>query len=174
MFREIFQYVACLSIFTSVFSLHIFDRNAPSLQFTGIDSKLIINTQNGSPSTKVHHKNFNLQNDKSETHMLKEPTGPNTQNDGKQHLFFTPKDFDNIIQDNIPSNHWIHFTPYLTSKKRAMNNDVSDHKFGDSGSVKFNSKTLPTVPHGIANQLMLRSARGQRQYDVPQIGKIFF
>ncbi|XP_073846298.1 low-density lipoprotein receptor domain-containing jelly belly protein isoform X2 [Musca autumnalis] len=26
-------------------------------------------------------------------------------------------------------------------------------------------------PHSLANQLMLRSARGQRQYDVPQIGK---
>lgn len=27
------------------------------------------------------------------------------------------------------------------------------------------------IPHSIASQLMLRSARGQRQYDVPQIGK---
>lgn len=28
---------------------------------------------------------------------------------------------------------------------------------------------MPTIPHGMASQLMLRSARGQRQYDVPQI-----
>ncbi|XP_058459703.1 uncharacterized protein LOC131435630 [Malaya genurostris] len=28
---------------------------------------------------------------------------------------------------------------------------------------------LPPIPHGMASQLMLRSARGQRQYDVPQI-----
>lgn len=34
----------------------------------------------------------------------------------------------------------------------------------------------PPIPHGIASQLMLRSARGQRNYDVPQIGEfsIFF
>lgn len=31
--------------------------------------------------------------------------------------------------------------------------------------------SLPPIPHGLASQLMLRSARGQRQYDVPQIGK---
>lgn len=30
---------------------------------------------------------------------------------------------------------------------------------------------LPQVTHGIASQLMLRSARGQRNYDVPQIGE---
>lgn len=30
---------------------------------------------------------------------------------------------------------------------------------------------LPQVSHGIASQLMLRSARGQRNYDVPQIGE---
>lgn len=36
----------------------------------------------------------------------------------------------------------------------------------------INSANLPSlVPHGLASQLMLRSARGQRQYDVPQIGK---
>lgn len=29
----------------------------------------------------------------------------------------------------------------------------------------------PPIPHGIASQLMLRSARGQRNYDVPQIGE---
>lgn len=28
---------------------------------------------------------------------------------------------------------------------------------------------MPSIPHGMASQLMLRSARGQRQYDVPQI-----
>jgi hypothetical protein len=45
---------------------------------------------------------------------------------------------------------------------------------GSSGSNSGSSSSmpnLPTIPHGMASQLMLRSARGQRQYDVPQIGK---
>lgn len=174
MFRDILQCVACLSIFTSVLSLHIFDRNSPSPQNTGIDSKILISNQNESPSSNFLHYNINDKNDASGVHLLQEPSGPNTQINRKQHYIFNTKTYDNILQGSSPSDHWIHFTPYFTSKKRAMNNDISDHKYGDSGSVKFNSKTLPTVPqHGIANQLMLRSARGQRQYDVPQIGKYF-
>lgn len=37
-----------------------------------------------------------------------------------------------------------------------------------AGSVKQN---LAQVSHGITSQLMIRSPRGQRNYDVPQIGK---
>lgn len=40
-----------------------------------------------------------------------------------------------------------------------------------SGVGPVGAKSLPPIPHGLASQLMLRSARGQRQYDVPQIGK---
>ncbi|XP_055691721.1 uncharacterized protein LOC129794848 [Lutzomyia longipalpis] len=41
---------------------------------------------------------------------------------------------------------------------------------GNSGSTSTSGiPNLPPVPHSIANQLMLRSVRGQRQYDVPQI-----
>lgn len=35
----------------------------------------------------------------------------------------------------------------------------------------FMDDAASMIPHSIASQLMLRSARGQRQYDVPQIGK---
>ncbi len=47
---------------------------------------------------------------------------------------------------------------------------------GSSGSGSATSGSsgkhiLPQVTHGIASQLMLRSARGQRNYDVPQIGE---
>lgn len=38
-------------------------------------------------------------------------------------------------------------------------------------SNPFLGDTSSMIPHSIASQLMLRSARGQRQYDVPQIGK---
>lgn len=42
---------------------------------------------------------------------------------------------------------------------------------GGGGIIKTN---LAQVSHGIASQLMLRSPRGQRNYDVPQIGKSIF
>lgn len=40
---------------------------------------------------------------------------------------------------------------------------------GSGGSSSDGSGNMPTIPHDMASQLMLRSARGQRQYDVPQI-----
>lgn len=33
------------------------------------------------------------------------------------------------------------------------------------------AETAPDVPKGLASQFVLRSTRGNRQYDVPQIGK---
>ncbi|GAB0098922.1 uncharacterized protein DMENIID0001_147310 [Sergentomyia squamirostris] len=40
---------------------------------------------------------------------------------------------------------------------------------GGSSGTNSGIPNLSPVPHSIANQLMLRSVRGQRQYDVPQI-----
>lgn len=42
---------------------------------------------------------------------------------------------------------------------------------GSGTPVSSGKHILPQVSHGIASQLMLRSARGQRNYDVPQIGE---
>lgn len=65
----------------------------------------------------------------------------------------------------------------LHQNKRAPNSgsggglgSAVSEKGGSDGS---NVKPIlpPQVSHGIASQLMLRSARGQRNYDVPQIGK---
>lgn len=46
---------------------------------------------------------------------------------------------------------------------------------GDSGGGGYKGSSyggmMPQMAHGIASQLMLRSSRGQRNYDVPQIGK---
>lgn len=55
------------------------------------------------------------------------------------------------------------------SKRTSTGGSVGDSN-GNSMSNNV-APNLPTVPHGLASQLMLRSARGQRQYDVPQIGK---
>lgn len=51
---------------------------------------------------------------------------------------------------------------------------ISEKSGSDGGGIaSSNVKPIlpPQVSHGIASQLMLRSARGQRNYDVPQIGE---
>lgn len=50
---------------------------------------------------------------------------------------------------------------------------ISEKGGSDGGIASSNAKPIlpPQVSHGIASQLMLRSARGQRNYDVPQIGE---
>lgn len=52
-------------------------------------------------------------------------------------------------------------------------NSAISEKAGSDDVASSNVKPIlpPQVSHGIASQLMLRSARGQRNYDVPQIGE---
>ena len=56
----------------------------------------------------------------------------------------------------------------LTSSQTAKDQHLQVSK--KSGNP-FLGDTASLIPHSIASQLMLRSARGQRQYDVPQIGE---
>ncbi|XP_062556426.1 synaptonemal complex protein 4 [Armigeres subalbatus] len=44
-----------------------------------------------------------------------------------------------------------------------------DSSNSGGSSSSGGSGNMPSIPHDMASQLMLRSARGQRQYDVPQI-----
>ncbi|XP_058053313.1 uncharacterized protein LOC131205291 [Anopheles bellator] len=53
-----------------------------------------------------------------------------------------------------------------TNSKRASPTGGRNKMMADSGQE---SGSMPSLPHGVANQMMLRSTRGQRQYDVPQI-----
>lgn len=69
----------------------------------------------------------------------------------------------------------------VNNKRSNMDHGVGGNKAnvggvggGSSGSASMVQPNLPPVPHGIASQLMLRTARGQRQYDVPQIGEFCF
>ncbi|XP_052890362.1 PE-PGRS family protein PE_PGRS26 [Anopheles moucheti] len=57
-----------------------------------------------------------------------------------------------------------------SSSKRASPTGGRNKMMADSAQDAGGSSSgLPSIPHGIANQMMLRSTRGQRQYDVPQI-----
>uniref|UniRef100_A0A182LU98 Uncharacterized protein n=1 Tax=Anopheles culicifacies TaxID=139723 RepID=A0A182LU98_9DIPT len=60
-----------------------------------------------------------------------------------------------------------------SSNKRASPTGGRNKMKTDSGQ-DGSSSGLPSIPHGIANQMMLRSTRGQRQYDVPQIANSSF
>lgn len=82
--------------------------------------------------------------------MSHEPIGPLSEPRGLQELFSggTAAKYDIRLQQQQQQH---------TSKR--------------SGVGPGGAKSIPPIPHGLASQLMLRSARGQRQYDVPQIGK---
>lgn len=59
------------------------------------------------------------------------------------------------------------------SKRSSSSSGSSASSSGDSSGQNNGGGGggggMPSIPHGMASQLMLRSARGQRQYDVPQI-----
>lgn len=78
------------------------------------------------------------------------------------------------FQQKLPDFTQIHQIKRTSSD--GNDGDADDSSSGGANSGVATSSNLPVVPHGIANQFMLRSSRGQRQYDVPQIGKstLFF
>lgn len=59
----------------------------------------------------------------------------------------------------------------IRQQQSQLQQQQQTHTSKRSGVGPGGAKSLPPIPHGLASQLMLRSARGQRQYDVPQIGK---
>ncbi|XP_039429301.1 uncharacterized protein LOC120412772 [Culex pipiens pallens] len=65
--------------------------------------------------------------------------------------------------------------PANNKRSSSSSSASSSGSSGDSsgqnggGAAGGSAGGMPSIPHGMASQLMLRSARGQRQYDVPQI-----
>ncbi|XP_050090287.1 transcriptional activator protein Pur-beta [Anopheles aquasalis] len=58
------------------------------------------------------------------------------------------------------------------NSKRASPTNSRNKMMADSGGgggAPEGGSSMPSIPHSVANQMMLRSTRGQRQYDVPQI-----
>lgn len=198
MFRETIQILACLALLTSANSLHMardsFHRPTSDLGIVDFidDTSDEIQSQHeqnqqtpleqSSPTTTgsnyhsrphtVHDQQINLspnsidQFDRS-TSMRDRQDTPRA----LQELFAGPSTLDIRLEQQKHLNQ----QEQQHQNKRASVSTTSPGGTGSgSGSSTPGSSVkhiLPQVSHGIASQLMLRSARGQRNYDVPQIGE---
>lgn len=182
MFRETLQALACLSVLASTYSLHMSSRDTYRNPLNGISLvQLNDETQQKHEQENIHdpinahqtkrassiqqntnHNKMDVvssyeENDIPEYGNLNQPIGPIMQPRGLQELFGTPMKYDIRTQQQQD-------TDITSNQHQSKRSGI-----GPSGG---NSKMISNLPHGIASQLMLRSARGQRQYDVPQIGKL--
>lgn len=72
---------------------------------------------------------------------------------------------------NQSGDHWAGKGGGLTKLRRA---GAGAGASGGVGGAGWSKRGGPQLPVGLASQLMLRSVRGNRQYDVPQIGEFSF
>ncbi|XP_049539040.1 uncharacterized protein LOC125953472 [Anopheles darlingi] len=77
-------------------------------------------------------------------------------------------------EDDTETDRELQRTATATNSKRASptnsrNKMMADSGGGGGGGAQEGGSSMPSIPHSVANQMMLRSTRGQRQYDVPQI-----
>lgn len=183
MFRETLQALACLSVLASTYSLHMSSRDSYRNPLNGISlvqlndetqqqqqheqeklhdpthqTKRANSIQQNTNHNKMDVVSSYEENDIPEYGNLNQPIGPLMQPRGLQELFGTPMKYDIRTQQNQQD------TDITSNQHQSKRSGI-----GPSGG---NSKMISNLPHGIASQLMLRSARGQRQYDVPQIGKL--
>lgn len=180
MFRETLQTLACLSVLASTYSLHMPTRD--SYRGPLVDRMNLAQYNDPINDAKKNTKQQEMQ--QSQQPKLNIATNSNTQ-EQQQQL---------ILDDNeIPDYNGIKQQPPIgpllqphglqelfgTATKYDIRMQQQQHDL-ESAALSPNKRApgtpamLPTMSHGIASQLMLRSARGQRQYDVPQIGKYTF
>lgn len=158
MFRETLQTLACLSVLAGTYSLHM----ARDSYRRPLDDLDVLDITDNTPQLlKQHNQQKDEQeNDISIGHINLHHSEPPRE---LQELFGASSPLDIRLQQ-----------PQQSQQPQLHQNQNKRGSTGNSGgSSVSNSGTqnLPAVPHGMASQLMLRSARGQRQYDVPQIGE---
>lgn len=104
--------------------------------------------------------------DKNKSRSDKRPTG-----DVSNDLLWKKGLGDSISHDypwNQSGDHWAGKGGGLSKLRRA------GAAAGAGVGVGWSKRGGPQLPVSLASQLMLRSVRGNRQYDVPQIGECFF
>lgn len=193
MFRETIQILACLALLTSGNSLHMardsFHRptsdvgivdfiDEPSQHEKNQQTPIEQSSPTGSnyhnrhgPHT-VHDEQINLSAN-SIDQFARSSSIRNRQDTPRalQELFAGPSTLDIRLEQQKHLNQ----QELLHQNKRASVSATSTGGDGISGGSAMPGSNvkhiLPQVSHGIASQLMLRSGRGQRNYDVPQIGE---
>jgi hypothetical protein len=200
MLRETIQTLACLCVLTSTYSLHM-SRDLVDFGDTDDQLERPIPIDGGPPqSASITNKNSivyanNLLDDSS-LNDWNHPVGPvHYQPRGLQDLFGVVVTNYDFKAAQLQHNSKLDATkakvqpqpqqqkkasaqlkqPHLNSKRASTSGNSGAGPGGGSNSGSNSGSgsmpNMPNVPHGMASQLMLRSARGQRQYDVPQIGE---
>lgn len=162
MFRETLQTLACLSVLAGTYSLHM----ARDSYRRPLDDLDVLDITDNTPQLLKQHspqKDEQQENDISIGHINLHHSEPPRE---LQELFGGLSPLDIRLQQQQQSSQ-------QSQKQQQHQNQIKRGSTGNSGgsSVSSGTQNLPVVPHGMASQLMLRSARGQRQYDVPQIGE---
>lgn len=194
MLRETLQTLACLSVLSSTYSLHLTRDSYIRKPMTDInlvdmvdDRELLASQQQQKLQLQKHqsqelnmNNNNNIEqslNDIHEISHLSHRTKLDNMHPprGLQELFGVVTNFDIRAQQQKLAKQQ---QQQQQQENKQLNSDdslINPVKRASSSTSSMNgvlggSGSLPQIPHGIASQLMLRSARGQRQYDVPQIG----
>lgn len=165
MFRETLQTLACLSVLAGTYSLHM----ARDSYRRPLDDLDVLDITDNTPQLLKQHspeKDEQQENDISIGHINLHHSEPPRE---LQELFGRSSPLDIRLQQQ-PQEY-----SQQSQNQQQHQNQIKRGSTGNSGgnsvSTSSGTQNLPAVPHGMASQLMLRSARGQRQYDVPQIGE---
>lgn len=173
MFRETLQTLACLSVLAGTYSLHM----ARDSYRRPLDDLDVLDITDNTPQLLKQHNQQKIEqqqeNDISIGHINLHHSEPPRE---LQELFSGSSPLDIRLQQqqqqqNSQQSQQQSQQHQNQNKRGSTGNSGGGGAVGNSVSTSSGTQNLPTVPHGMASQLMLRSARGQRQYDVPQIGK---
>ncbi|XP_063695518.1 uncharacterized protein LOC134826937 [Culicoides brevitarsis] len=169
MFRETLQTLACLSVLAGAYSLHMSTRDPYRNPLNGMS------LVHDAPQMATQTRGNDLTSQKLST----PPKNP-----GKQQQNIPLFDENNEIPDYLMNHDPI--GPLMQPPRGLQDLFVGANKYdirlqqqqkqqqpSSSQQQQQSKRSGPGIPpsmsHGIASQLMLRSQRGQRQYDVPQI-----
>lgn len=196
MIRETLQTLACLSVLTSTYSLHMSTRDSYRNPLVDHMNLAQFNEPNGQQQTSATQSQQSKHNTASSSQDLllddneipdyngviiqppppPPPMGSVLQPRSLQELFGSATKYDIRVQQQqhersggeppLPPLSKTAPPAYSPNKRTPNTSGALGAGVSSGGAIMF-----PTMSHGIASQLMLRSARGQRQYDVPQIGK---
>lgn len=202
MFRETIQFLAFLALLTSANSLHMardsFHRPTSDLGIVDFidDTSDEIQSQTpleqSSPTTTgsnhqirrgpyaLHDQQMNLSPNSIDQFARSSSIRERQETPrALQELFAGPSTLDIRLEQQKHLNQQEQQHQNKRASVSATSTGGEGVSTGSSGSNSATSgssgkRILPQVTHGIASQLMLRSARGQRNYDVPQIGEYEF